>query len=305
MTEFMDDLYIELLSKTTLQEPTIKKYIGNLFRINQGDFNNLQFLNNKQKVMDFINNYSVGTQKNYLTSILTILKTLNINKNIDFYENEFNKTLQKYIEYEPVLKEKQKEISISWNEIQKIKKNIYKKINKKNPTKNNIIDVINYFIASLYTDVEPRRNEWVNTLFVKSWNDKMPDNVNYVDLLNKQFIFNVYKTDGVYGQQIFSYKNNKPFINALQLYKRQRNIKVNKMKKNQTIPFLITYNNESLNHAKQLNRILNNIFGEHIGSSMLRHIYITHHHGEQHKLMKETANKMGHSTNTQQYYSLT
>jgi hypothetical protein len=64
--------------------------------------------------------------------------------------------------------------------------------------------------------------------------------------------------------------------------------------------FLVNADGSALASVNSITRILNKVFGKHIGSSMLRHIYITHKYGDTKKEMEKDAAAMGHTVAEQQ-----
>jgi hypothetical protein len=51
-----------------------------------------------------------------------------------------------------------------------------------------------------------------------------------------------------------------------------------------------------------ITRVLNRVFGKKIGSSMLRHIYLSDKYKDQNEEMKKDAEAMGHSLDLQRAY---
>jgi hypothetical protein len=71
--------------------------------------------------------------------------------------------------------------------------------------------------------------------------------------------------------------------------------------KTENVPFLVYYNKKHI-PDNGITRILNKIFNKKIGSSMLRHIYLSDKYGQQKEDMKQDSIKMGHSINQQADY---
>jgi hypothetical protein len=72
--------------------------------------------------------------------------------------------------------------------------------------------------------------------------------------------------------------------------------------KNSNIPFLVYYNGSLFNKVNCITRILNKTFGKSVGSSMLRHIFLTNKYGDVIEEQKEDAKAMGHSLEQQKDY---
>ena len=71
--------------------------------------------------------------------------------------------------------------------------------------------------------------------------------------------------------------------------------------KTENVPFLVYYNKKHI-PDNGITRILNKIFNKKIGSSMLRHIYLSGKYGNVLEEQKEDAKMMGHNVMTQKDY---
>lgn len=130
---------------------------------------------------------------------------------------------------------------------------------------------------------------------VKKWKDDMPKEVNYYDQKGNRFIFNKYKTSKTYGQQIVELPDS--LSEVLKQYIRRhpmnKEIKTN-------YPLLVNASGEPLEQNNSITRILNKIFGKKVGSSMLRHIFITDKYGGTLVEQLKDSVAMGHNHHTQQ-----
>jgi len=73
-----------------------------------------------------------------------------------------------------------------------------------------------------------------------------------------------------------------------------------KSKKANNFPFLVGADGSPMTAVNAITRILNKVFGKKIGSSMLRHIYITDKYGDTKTQQEADATAMGHSVAEQQ-----
>jgi hypothetical protein len=64
----------------------------------------------------------------------------------------------------------------------------------------------------------------------------------------------------------------------------------------------VYYDGKPLSQVNAITRILNKTFGKKVGSSMLRHIYLSSKYGKVVDEMKEDANAMSHSVDMQKDY---
>ena len=68
------------------------------------------------------------------------------------------------------------------------------------------------------------------------------------------------------------------------------------------VPFLVNFNGSPLDKVNSITRILNKTFGKAIGSSMLRHIFLTGKFGPVLEEQKKIAGNMAHSVEQQKDY---
>ena len=59
--------------------------------------------------------------------------------------------------------------------------------------------------------------------------------------------------------------------------------------------FLVSSDGTPITAVNAITRVLNRIFGKKVGSSMLRHIYLSNKYGDKLEEMKDDAEKMAHS----------
>ena len=64
--------------------------------------------------------------------------------------------------------------------------------------------------------------------------------------------------------------------------------------------FLVLHSGDPLPSVNSITRILNKIFGRNVGTTMLRHIYLSHKYDVSE--MNEDAEKMGHTSGMQHEY---
>jgi hypothetical protein len=72
------------------------------------------------------------------------------------------------------------------------------------------------------------------------------------------------------------------------------------MTKNTEFKFLVYADGSPLTAVNSITRILNKVFGRKIGSSMIRHIYLSSKYADVKDEQKEDAIAMGHSVAEQQ-----
>lgn len=136
-----------------------------------------------------------------------------------------------------------------------------------------------YVLLSCLLLIPPRRSlDYTEFKF----NNIDKDNDNYFDKKTKSFIFNKYKTSRSYGTSKVSIPPK--LVKIINDW-----AKINK----EDYAFLDSRGNK-LNQTK-LNSLLNNFFGKKIGTSMLRHIYLSNSLKDIPKEIFKNAKDMGHS----------
>ena len=322
----MLNLQKELLNKTygtppkNLSESTANAYIKALVILNgKKPFKNLTFLKNREEVMKHITGYADSTQK---TVVATIVSVLSLFKDKPAYKKiyaEYSTMLDELTKKAnavdtSVKTEPQAENWIEWKDVEAKHKELQTAVDafkeSKTVAESDYNTLLKYVILSLYTFIQPRRNQDYMDMYVvravkATKPTELPKDKNYVILrggVPVEFVFNKYKTSKKYGQIVLPIPDTeeKPLGKILANY-----IKFNpKGKENgklaKEFPFLVSYDGAMLTPPNAITRILNRIFGKKIGSSMLRHIYLSSKYniGD----MTTDAEAMGHSLNEQRQY---
>jgi hypothetical protein len=132
---------------------------------------------------------------------------------------------------------------------------------------------------------------------------------NYLDLTNKRFVFNSYKTSSKYGTQIIDINDalwdalSKYFYHHICISKKNKLSKTPMLAPNEYGDWFLMYkNNKPLDKVNSITRILNKIFDKAIGSSMLRHIFLTDTYGDTLEQAQKDAKEMAHSSGMQKDY---
>lgn len=305
-TPFKLDL-IEKFKQKNISNSSIELYLRNLEKLNDDEpLKNFNFLNSPQEIQNKLSDYKPNTYRGYLISICSALHLFD-NKKIQKLYNEYYDLLMKI---NKDLKEKEKEQNksetqnenwIKWEEVEKVHNNLKEQVNKFkdakeiNQHKYNVL--LEYLILSLYFYIAPKRNQdWTLMNIVFKDEPNLTTDKNYYSYSDDKFIFNKYKTSKTNGELTEKIPENlKEVINIY--LKFHPLLKGKKLNKNSNIPFLTYYDGSDLSSVNSITRILNKIFNKKIGSSMLRHIYLTSKFGDTVKDMKKTAETMGHSVN--------
>ena len=291
----------ELLSSKNITESSKNLYIKNLQRLNDGPVKNLSFLKNIDSVMEKIEKYKPNTQRSYIISIVSLLRVLTDRP-------RFKKLYDKYYEIllmmnkslktsnEKSLREKenwisQEEVLAKLDDLKKILPEIE---NKRKITDLQYNRLLMCVVLSLYALHPPRRNkDYQNMIITKI---KTPaysvanDSPNILDWKNKNFIFTNYKTKSTYQEQVI------PIVPELQAILKVY-FKFHKTYKLSSKPhFLVNNSGDNFKNNNDITRLLYKVFNKKIGSSMLRHIYLTDKYANSMDNLEQDATKMGTST---------
>jgi hypothetical protein len=284
-----------------LSESSISNYLKNLKRLNNNnDLNDLKFLENTEDILKKLEKYKPNTKRSYLIAIVSTLKVLEPkSKLFKFYYDQMiqiAQTIKKDDTSE--LSNSQKKNWLDWKEIkeifEKLKDKVFSFSKRGKLQRKQYEDLLNLVVTALYICQEPRRNLDYQILYkTKNYKSFFTDTHNYITA--NYFIFNRYKTDKKYGtQKILINDELKPILDLYYKHSGQPKVKPE--------IFLVDYDKKPLDKINSITRILNSVFGKNIGSSLLRHIYLTHKYGDKLKEQKESANNMAHSLKTQKEY---
>lgn len=279
----MEPIAKELFSRG-LKVATIITYIRLAIRLNDNKpFKDLRFLQNTEKIINFIDAYKISTQVGYYAAVLSLLNTSGAvgdayepartkYKTIFNLSNDIRTRMNTLGERS----ERQNKCWMDWSEIKKRRDELLvKEANRPS---------IHTLILCLYTFHPPRRNLDYLQMLVGCKNKTK----NCYD--GKYFTFHNYKTSDTYGEQKF--KVDPQLKKVLDDY-----IKVNKIQNGSYLLF-----DGSPDEGYKINRSLKKALGQTMGSSMLRHIYLTDKYGDTFDKMKLDADAMAHSSDMQREY---
>jgi len=306
--------------KPNASETTIRSYSSNiriLFRLinsNEKQIKDLKFLENPNQILSLLSNKVNSTIKNYLNSIVVLLKSdeIKYKKLIEKYGEEIKKIQDKMEDFydKNIKSEKQEKNWVEYNEIVDLY-NKYKKEYNSLIKKNNVEDikkskikkelVKDTVLLALYSGVyfPPVRNDF-NEMEIINQGESMDNKKNYLILMDNntiKFVFNEFKTAKSKGSQEILIKN-KTLIDLL-----LKHIEI------QDKDYLLINSQGNPLTAngltKQLNAIFKRDFGKSISSSLIRNIYISHMYnnknlsnGEKKSLAEKMLHTKGIAENT-------
>ena len=134
MANFKEDL-IQKLNDKNLSEGSIKLYLRNLEKLNDGNLQSFKFLNNVEKIVEKITKYKPNTQRGILISIVSVLgccpedkKLMKIRNKYYNLMNDKNTEIKENATDEPT--EEQKANWISWDDVKKKFEELKSEVNK-------------------------------------------------------------------------------------------------------------------------------------------------------------------------------
>jgi hypothetical protein len=283
----------EIFETKRITDSSKKLYTSNLIRLNDGkEITNFKFLESPENIAEIVSKSKPNTQRNYYIAICSIMSELK--KDSKKYQKLYDIYYKILMDLNVSLKDQTKmtdtetENWITQDEITELlnkSKLVLDEIKNKRKISPEIYDrLLDLVILGLYTLMPPRRNiDYILMKIIPEDNTEF----NYLDLKNKQFILNNYKTAGTYKTQKIDI--NPELFEIIKKYVSLRPDKSN-------TSFLVKYDGTPFTESNQMSKRLNDIFGKKISSSMLRKMYLTDKYSDTIEEMKKDAEAMGTST---------
>jgi hypothetical protein len=303
------------LKEKGLAESSISLYIRSLEKLNGGKpFSSFAFLTKMPTIMEQINRYKPNTQRSILISIVSVLNAVKtLPKSVSKWTNKYYevlKAVKRGVDATEATGEKtetQKENWLSWDEVETKMGEVQNAASAVSGSSigdlNKLLDAV---VLGLYVYLRPRRNKDYIDMVVTYKAEDAGGDVNILDLSKGVFIFRNYKTASTYGTQTIDVPAElMPLItNYLQARGVLKELKPETGKKRaaaartMSVPFLVQPSGKPFN-VNGITRILNRIFGNKVGSSLLRHIYLTGKYGKVLEEQKKDAEAMANSVDIQ------
>ena len=312
--DFVQNLSMELKIQKNVSDSTVQAYIRNLKKLNNDEvLKNYNFLKKIDNIVDILSKYKENTKRNFLISVVSVLSLSDkpvLRKLHDKYYSlmmKKNEEIKKEVKPNELTKVQEKNW-ISWKDVEDKYKTLETEVDgfngKKELSDNEYNTLLSYAILSLYIHQSPRRNkDYQIMLITNKYNVDLPKDKNYLDLDSKSFIFNDYKTASKYGTQHIKISD-ELWAALMKYFKHHPKISITKKGvSTKALEYFLMYkNNSPLDKVNSITRILNKVFGKAIGSSMLRHIYLTGKYGNILEEQKKDALDMAHSEAMQKEY---
>jgi hypothetical protein len=308
VSEFMLQLQKKLMEERKVAESTATQYLQTLFKLNGSKpFNNLAWAKKYEAVQAIIDTYAKSTQGNQYMVLSSALSLFNDKATYKgAYSHWRDKMMEARKERDAVpdgqKTDTQEENWLTWEEVDKKKSGLSEEISSypltKAITPGQFDKLLQFTVLSLYTDIQPRRNQdYLDMFVVKKLGKDYDKTKNYYDLATHRFIFNKYKTAKKWGEQVENVPE--PLQKTIATYLAHHPLAKSKAKE---YKFLVKHDGSGLNTVNSITRILNRIFGKKVGSSMLRHIYLSSKYGAVTAEMEKDAAAMGHTLGVQREY---
>ena len=293
----MPKTYLErLYGSKSLSPATYDKYSKNLIKLNDNELvTNINFLKDYDTIIEKMSDYSMNSRRNALISIVSAISSLK--KRTKKWEEVYQKYGKDLKRDNSELSENNKKTEAmenSWLTKDQINSKLKeltakaKKLSKKSVLDKSEYDtVVSAVVLGLYSAIPPRReSDYVNMRI--SNNDL--DDMNNLNLSNKTFNFNKYKTSKTYGNQSVKIP---PFLMTLiNIYLKFHPYRLQINANN--APFMVKQDG-AVEKKHFVLRVLSKIFGKSVGSASFRRTFTTHKYKEVNDEMEEDASKMGTS----------
>ena len=285
MTPYMQSVKEALMNpmkQKPYKESSVKPVMVYLRKLAGGDFDNLDFLMNRKKIDEILNEYAVSTRKTIIFVINNVAKDMNRADIVKLYSADVEEAnrYKKVIDVAtglPAKTVKQEENWLTWDEVIAVRDALDKNSER-------------YVMLCLYSLMPPRRNrDFLECKVVSRYNAKASKKFNHL-VINKSrvtFSFSQFKTSDSFGTQVFEAP--KELAVVLRRYYAGKT------------DGRLMFGEHPSNYITQN---LQATLGKNVGSSMLRHIFLEKYKDPETQAiirdMMATANAMAHTIGTQQ-----
>lgn len=286
-----------LKNRPNITQSSLKTYMSNIRNISKKINKSLNSINdiiiNHKEILDTLKDSNINDRKTKLSSIIVAIDSKHNNtKDIDdilvTYRSKVkeDKEATDKRESNQELTDSQKKNFIPWKEVETIYKNLKSeseglfKLERINQSQFKKLQ--EYVLLSLYVLIPPRRSLDYAAFKIRNI-DKEKDNYMTTIKRKPNLVFNQYKNSSRIGEQ------------KVEIPTGLKTILTKWISKNPYDYLIVNSLGKPITQSK-INSILNSIFGKNIGSSLLRHIYLTDKYGKVHlsELEKDTT-AMGNS----------
>lgn len=302
----------KLFDEKNITSSSKNLYIKNLTRLNNGTLiKNVGFLTNINAIKEKLEKYKPNTRRSYIISCVSLLRELtkqSTRKYQKLYDSYYKimEDLNNDLKTNNVKSQKEKENWISQEEVLKRLEELKKMIPTlgKKISEEQFYELQKLLLLGLYSLQAPRRNKDYQLMKVYR---KPPvlqatdigGNVidlqeNVLDLKNNKFIFANYKTKGKYQKQ--EIEINPELREIIDIYLKYHPIfKKNGTSSKENVFLIVNFKGQPYENNNDMTRLMYKIFNKKIGSTMLRHIFLTDKYKNVLSDMKKDTEAMGTS----------
>jgi len=288
------------LKQKPYKESSVKPVYGYLKSLNGGVApTSLDFLLDRPMVLTFLQKYKINTQRTIVFALRNIAKDFEREDILNVWKENIEET--EAGKGKPEIGEKSEAQEKAYALLKTDNKgDAWEIVQQKVSSMSDKAEgsELSYAVGNLYTLFPPRRNlDYTEMKLTTDFKPSMKEN-NYLVIgvekeVEMRFVFNRYKTDGVYRQQIFDVPED--LVAVLQKFIRLNNRKDG--------DFLLQKNGHSL-RSDDITDALHKVVGTGISTQMLRHMYLDKYNTPEreaviHEMMGD-AEKMAHSISMQQ-----
>jgi hypothetical protein len=284
-------------NRPNITQSSLKTYMSNIRNVSKTINKPLNTINdivdNHKDIFDSLIESNINNRKTKLSSMIVAIdskhnNTKDIDNILEMYRKKFkeDKEVTDKKESNQELTESQKKNFIPWKEVETIYKNLKSeaeglfKLERINQAQFKKLQ--EYVLLSLYVLIPPRRSLDYASFKIRNV-DKDKDNFMTMIKRKPHLVFNQYKNSSRIGKQEVSIPTT------------LKTILTKWISKNPYDYLIVNSLGKPITQSK-INSILNGIFGKNIGSSLLRHIYLTDKYGKVHLADLEKDTKaMGNS----------
>eukprot|EP01051_Picozoa_sp_SAG22_P018335 SAG22_NODE_3059_length_1975_cov_46.585288_3_plen_317_part_00 len=308
---------IELVIKANrpeLSDSSLKQYLSSLRTLNdKKPIQDIDFLKDYDSVMEKISSKKPTTIKNYMNAIIVVLSAVKADTElIDKYTKTRDELNQQYSDEQATHQksEAQEKNWVSFDEYKDMVKLLEESTNALRKQKEwNETDQRNfqeYLLTKLYT-VYPLRNDFTMKIVSKQAYNKLTTDdkkgQNYLVVpagANPQmfFVLNEYKTRKKYGEKKVDIKDPE-IITSLKIWLRHRPTQTDSLFYDSGRDFSVPANSASITKIL-LGASKRMLDGKSVGSSLIRHMYLSSKYADTVEDMEKDADLMGHSPAVQQ-----
>jgi integrase len=300
----------KLFTDKNISSSSKNLYIKNLTRLNGGEIKNVNFLKDLDSVQQKLERYKPNTRRSYIIACVSLLRELSkqstrkYQKLYDTYYKlmeDLNNQLK--TNNEKSVKEKenwisQEEVMKKLEELKKIIPTLGRKI-----TEEQFYELQKLLLLGLYSLQKPRRNKDYQLMkiykkapvypVVDLGGNSVDLQENILDLKNNKFIFANYKTKGKYKTQ--EIEINPELRKIIDVYLKYHPTFKKKASGQEFPTLIVNFKGQPYLNNNDMTRLMYRIFDKKIGSTMLRHIFLTDKYKNVMSDMKEDTEAMGTS----------